>query len=126
MKTLKRLFAAGGDLVDDERGDVPGWVLVTLMTAALVVVIWAVAGPALVDLFEQASVDGTPVREILGDDPVAFAEDYVLAYNGRNWVDKERTRLTETILAPRRSVVAVLGPKASLKAAPAFEKALFG
>jgi predicted Zn-dependent peptidase len=35
-------------------------------------------------------------------------------------------RLTETILAPRRSVVAVLGPKASLKAAPAFEKALFG
>lgn len=26
----------------------------SLMTAALVVVIWAVAGPALVDLFEQA------------------------------------------------------------------------
>lgn len=41
-------------LAGDERGDVPGWVLVTLMTAALVVVIWAVAGPALVDLFEQA------------------------------------------------------------------------
>ncbi|MFD5226884.1 hypothetical protein ACFWHT_14810 [Microbacterium sp. NPDC058342] len=41
-------------LAEDERGDVPGWVLVTLMTAALVVVIWAVAGPALVDLFEQA------------------------------------------------------------------------
>ena len=54
MKTLNRWFAAGRDLVDDERGDVPGWVLVTLMTAALVVVIWAVAGPALVDLFEQA------------------------------------------------------------------------
>ena len=52
----------------------------------------------IVDLFEQASVDGTPVGEILGDDPVAFAEDYVLAYNGKNWVDKERTRLTETIL----------------------------
>ncbi|GAA2903916.1 hypothetical protein [Microbacterium esteraromaticum] len=54
MKTLKRWFAAGRGLVDDERGDVPGWVLVTLMTAALVVVIWAVAGPALVNLFEQA------------------------------------------------------------------------
>ncbi len=51
----------------------------------------------IVDMFEQASVDGTPVSEILGDDPVAFAEDYVLAYNGRNWVDKERKRLTETI-----------------------------
>ena len=54
MKKLERWFAAGRDLKEDERGDVPGWVLVTLMTAALVVVIWAVAGPALVDLFEQA------------------------------------------------------------------------
>ena len=40
--------------VDDERGDVPGWVLITLMTAGLVVVIWALAGPALSGLFEQA------------------------------------------------------------------------
>ncbi len=38
----------------DETGDVPGWVLVTLMTAGLVVAIWALAGPALADLFEQA------------------------------------------------------------------------
>lgn len=38
----------------DDRGDVPGWVLVTLMTAGLVLAIWAVAGPALTDLFEQA------------------------------------------------------------------------
>jgi predicted Zn-dependent peptidase len=35
-------------------------------------------------------------------------------------------RLTERILAPRKAAVAVLGPKASLKAAPAFERALFG
>ena len=35
-------------------------------------------------------------------------------------------RLTERILAPRKAAVAVLGPKTSLKAAPAFEKALFG
>lgn len=40
--------------LDDEEGDVPGWVLVTLMTAGLVVLIWAVAGPALTSLFEQA------------------------------------------------------------------------
>ncbi|WP_424980924.1 hypothetical protein [Microbacterium sp. S308A+] len=39
---------------DPERGDVPGWVLITLMTAGLVVLIWAVAGPALTALFEQA------------------------------------------------------------------------
>ena len=44
----------------DDRGDVPGWVLITLMTAGLVVVIWALAGPALAGLFEQAidRVDG--------------------------------------------------------------------
>ncbi|WP_292834879.1 hypothetical protein [Microbacterium sp.] len=40
--------------VDDERGDVPGWVLVTLMTAGLVVAIWALAGPALAGLFTDA------------------------------------------------------------------------
>lgn len=27
----------------DERGDVPGWVLVTVMTAGLVVAVWSVA-----------------------------------------------------------------------------------
>jgi hypothetical protein len=37
-----------------DRGDVPGWVLITLMTAGLVVVIWAVAGPALSGVFESA------------------------------------------------------------------------
>lgn len=42
------------DAYQDERGDVPGWVLITLMTAGLVVVIWALAGPALADLFQQA------------------------------------------------------------------------
>lgn len=38
----------------DERGDVPGWVLITLMTAGLVIVIWGLAGPALSGIFEQA------------------------------------------------------------------------
>lgn len=49
-----RLRIAVQDAHDDERGDVPGWVLITLMTAGLVVVIWALAGPALADLFQQA------------------------------------------------------------------------
>ncbi|MGW9629077.1 hypothetical protein ACWGST_00055 [Agromyces sp. NPDC055520] len=38
----------------DERGDVPGWVLITLMTAGLVIVIWGLAGPALSGVFDQA------------------------------------------------------------------------
>lgn len=37
-----------------ETGDVPGWVLVTLMTAGLVVALWALAGPALGNLFMDA------------------------------------------------------------------------
>jgi hypothetical protein len=38
----------------DERGDVPGWVLITLMTAGLVIIIWGLAGPALSSVFQQA------------------------------------------------------------------------
>ncbi|WP_020390225.1 hypothetical protein [Kribbella catacumbae] len=37
-----------------ERGDVPGWVLITVMTAGLVVAIWAVAGPKLADMLGKA------------------------------------------------------------------------
>ncbi|ANJ26627.1 hypothetical protein [Agromyces aureus] len=40
--------------LSNERGDVPGWVLITLMTAGLVIVIWGLAGPALAGVFEQA------------------------------------------------------------------------
>lgn len=47
----------------------------------------------LADLWERASADGTPVRAIVGDDPVAFAESYAEAYGGRRWIDKERARL---------------------------------
>lgn len=38
----------------DDRGDVPGWVLITLMTAGLVVILWGLAGPALSGVFQQA------------------------------------------------------------------------
>ena len=40
--------------VKDDRGDVPGWVLITLMTAAMVVLLWTVAAPALTAVFDQA------------------------------------------------------------------------
>ncbi|MEZ0166765.1 hypothetical protein AB2L27_18570 [Kineococcus sp. LSe6-4] len=41
-------------LTREDRGDVPGWVLVTIMTAGLVVGLWAVAGPRLAALFTAA------------------------------------------------------------------------
>ena len=37
-----------------DRGDVPGWVLIAVMTAGLVTVLWAVAGPRLTSMLEQA------------------------------------------------------------------------
>ncbi len=43
-----------GALRPDERGDVPGWVLITLMTAALVSALWIVAEDQLVALFTDA------------------------------------------------------------------------
>ncbi|MFF2371590.1 DUF1048 domain-containing protein [Agromyces sp. NPDC058110] len=49
------------------------------------------------DLWERAVADGTPVAEIVGADPVAFAEDFSAAYEGKRWIDKERNRLTKTI-----------------------------
>jgi len=53
-----RLWRAADD--DRERGDVPGWVLITIMTAGLVTAIWAVAGPRLGTLLDNAlsSVSG--------------------------------------------------------------------
>ena len=38
----------------DERGDVPGWVLITVMTAGLVAALWAVAGPQLNGMLRSA------------------------------------------------------------------------
>lgn len=38
-----RIFQA----LSDERGDVPGWVLVVLMTTGLVTAIWTIAAPRL-------------------------------------------------------------------------------
>ena len=38
----------------DDRGDVPGWVLVTVMTAGLVMVIWGVAEGQLRSMLTSA------------------------------------------------------------------------
>jgi hypothetical protein len=37
-----------------ERGDVPGWVLITVMSAGLVAALWAVAGPELSSMLREA------------------------------------------------------------------------
>jgi hypothetical protein len=39
---------------DRERGDVPGWVMITLMTAVIVVLIWGIASTQLTALLNSA------------------------------------------------------------------------
>ncbi len=51
----------------------------------------------LADLFEQAVADGTPIRDIVGPDPVEFAEAFLSNYPSGRWITKERDRLTRAI-----------------------------
>jgi DNA-binding ferritin-like protein (Dps family) len=51
----------------------------------------------LADLFEQSAVNGTPIRAIVGDDPVEFAETFLQNYSEGQWINKERERLTSAI-----------------------------
>jgi hypothetical protein len=47
--------------VEGERGDVPGWVLITMMTAGIVVALWVVAEPTLKNLLTSAlNIAGDP------------------------------------------------------------------
>jgi DNA-binding ferritin-like protein (Dps family) len=51
----------------------------------------------LADLFEQSVANGTPIRAIVGDNPVAFAEAFLQNYSEGQWIKKERDRLTKAI-----------------------------
>lgn len=53
----------------------------------------------LVTLFEGAAADGTPVRDVVGADPVEFAEDFLSNYPAGSWIRKERDRLTRAVEA---------------------------
>jgi DNA-binding ferritin-like protein (Dps family) len=51
----------------------------------------------LADLFEQAAADGTPIRDIVGNDPVEFVEAIVENYTKGGYVTRERERLISAI-----------------------------
>ena len=54
MLLLLALTLRVRDRTRDQRGDVPGWVLITVMTAGLVAALWAVAGPQLAGMLRDA------------------------------------------------------------------------
>ena len=76
-KALQRYFMYCGGITDGET-------LVTMFED-------------FADLWERAAADGTPVRAVVGDDPVEFAETFTQAYIGKQWIDKERTRLSKAV-----------------------------
>jgi DNA-binding ferritin-like protein (Dps family) len=51
----------------------------------------------LIDLFEQSAASRTPIRQIVGEDPVEFIETFVRNYPKGQWIIRERERLTNAI-----------------------------
>lgn len=51
----------------------------------------------LADLFDRAAADGTPVRDIVGDDPIEFVETFKQNYGLGSWLNKEQKRLHAAI-----------------------------
>jgi hypothetical protein len=54
LLALRFITALTAPRTRDQRGDVPGWVLVTVMTAGLVGAIWKLAGPQLSSMVSSA------------------------------------------------------------------------
>lgn len=51
----------------------------------------------LADLFEGAAADGTPVREIVGEDPAEFVDAFAANYSDGGWIDKQKQKLASAI-----------------------------
>ncbi len=51
----------------------------------------------LVGLFEESAANGTPIRGIVGDDPIEFVETFIANYADGSWINKERQRLIAAI-----------------------------
>ena len=78
-KAFERYFMYNGGITDGDSA-----VMITMLND-------------FADLWERAAVDQTPVEDIVGDDPVEFAETFAQAYGGTQWIDKERARLKKAI-----------------------------
>ena len=57
----------------------------------------------LIEIVEQGVREGAPVRDIVGDDPVRFADDLLRKYPANPWAAKEQQRLAHTVNHAARS-----------------------
>lgn len=76
-KAFERYFMYNGGITDGDT-------LVTMLTD-------------FADMWERAAIDGTPISELVGGDPIDFAETYTESYGGTKWIDKERARLIKAV-----------------------------
>ena len=53
-KQLQQIQSRYKSALASERGDVPGWVLVVLMTTGLVTAIWTIAAPRLTSILKNS------------------------------------------------------------------------
>ncbi|MGC5245325.1 DUF1048 domain-containing protein [Gordonia sp. DT219] len=51
----------------------------------------------LTDLFEQAAADGTEIADLVGTDPIEFAEGFLRNYPEASWIHREHKRLTTAV-----------------------------
>ena len=51
----------------------------------------------LIDLFEESAANGTPIREVVGEDPVAFIETFIQTYPEGHWRAAEREQFINAI-----------------------------
>lgn len=47
----------------------------------------------LTDLFERSAAHGTPIRAVVGSDPVEFIETFARNYPEDTWIEQEKARL---------------------------------
>ena len=51
----------------------------------------------VIDIFERAAADNTPIRDVVGDDPVEFADALIRNYQQTGYVAKEQGKLRDAI-----------------------------
>jgi len=54
IKSIQQIQSRYSSALASERGDVPGWVLVVLMTTGLVTAIWTIAAPRLTSILKNS------------------------------------------------------------------------
>lgn len=81
VEALERYLTYFGAMT---KGDVPVDVLMSMLDD-------------LADLFEQAAADGTPIRAVVGEAPVEFAETFFRNYSDGRWISKERDQSISAI-----------------------------